>query len=131
MSGSLAYLDSSAYVKLVLPEPESGALVHWLRRWPEQVSASLLRVEVSHAVRLHGPEAVARARRLWTRMTFVGLTEPLLDTAASIPLQVRSLDAIHLAAALSLGDDLAGLVTYDQRLGSAARAYGIVVHSPD
>ncbi|MBK5250721.1 MAG: VapC toxin family PIN domain ribonuclease, partial [Actinomycetales bacterium] len=43
---------------------------------------------------------------------------------------LRSLDAVHLAAALSLGDDLEGIVTYDDRLAEAAQANGVPVASP-
>ncbi len=46
------------------------------------------------------------------------------------PAMLRTLDAVHLAAALDLGDDLAGLVTYDVRLTDAAIALGISVVVP-
>lgn len=44
--------------------------------------------------------------------------------------RLRSLDAVHLAAALDLGDDLDTLVTYDERLASGARSYGVPVTAP-
>jgi predicted nucleic acid-binding protein len=46
------------------------------------------------------------------------------------PSGLRSLDAIHLAAALDLGDDLEGLVTYDDRLAEAAVSNGVAVVAP-
>lgn len=46
------------------------------------------------------------------------------------PDALRSLDAIHLAAALSIGPDLAVLITYDERLRDAALAQGMLVESP-
>ena len=44
--------------------------------------------------------------------------------------RLRSLDAVHLAAALDLGDDLDSLVTYDERLAAGARSYGVPVTAP-
>lgn len=46
------------------------------------------------------------------------------------PTTLRSLDAIHLAAALDIRDDLAAFVTYDRRLFEAARGVGLPVRSP-
>lgn len=46
------------------------------------------------------------------------------------PATLRTLDALHVATALELGDDLAGLVTYDDRLGEAAESHGIAVVAP-
>lgn len=62
---------------------------------------------------------------------FVQLTPSLLERAALLePPELRSLDAIHLATALSLGDELDGLVTYDERLARAARERGIPTLAP-
>ncbi len=46
------------------------------------------------------------------------------------PTLLRSLDAVHLAAALELGDELEGIVTYDDRLAEAAALHGIAVIAP-
>jgi uncharacterized protein len=46
------------------------------------------------------------------------------------PAALRTLDAVHIAAALDLGDDLVGMVTYDDRLAEAARSNGVPVVSP-
>ena len=46
------------------------------------------------------------------------------------PTALRSLDAVHLAAALDLGDDLEGMVTYDDRLAEAAQLNAITVTAP-
>jgi uncharacterized protein len=43
---------------------------------------------------------------------------------------LRTLDAIHVAAALVLGDDLESMVTHDDRLAQAALANGIAVIAP-
>jgi predicted nucleic acid-binding protein len=127
----VVYLDSSALVKLIVAESESAALQRELRGEPERASCALARVEVVRAVRPHGAAAVARARRLLRRLDLIQLDEELLDAAAMLdggPL--RSLDAIHLAAAQLLGDSLTRVITYDQRMTAAAAAVGLTVSAP-
>lgn len=125
------YLDSSALVKLVVREPESGALAAHLRGVPERASCALARVEVVRAVRAHGPRAVARARQLLHRVSLVHLDDVLLDDAAELEGDdLRSLDAIHLAAARALGDALGELITYDRRMAAAARDLGLPTGAP-
>lgn len=83
------------------------------------------------AVRRHGLPAIGRARQLIDRFELVRIDDALLDAAALLPVEdLRSLDAIHLAAAQRLGSDLSVLVSYDERMLSAARALGIRVTSP-
>jgi predicted nucleic acid-binding protein len=131
MSDRLVYLDTSAFVKLVTPEAETPALVGYLRRWTHAVSATLLRTEALRAAARSSPASVLDTRRALRDLAFVDLTRDLLDQAGSlVPPDLRSLDAIHLAAALSLGDDLDELVTYDVRLASAAAACGLLTSSP-
>jgi predicted nucleic acid-binding protein len=132
MSARAAYLDSSAFVKLVVAEPESAALAARLQRWPDRVSATLLRTEAIRALRRSGNDhLVANARRLFAAVSMIRLDEPLLDQAGDLrPSGLRALDAIHVAAALSVAPDLGVLFTYDERLREAALAQGIDVESP-
>jgi uncharacterized protein len=132
MSGRTAYLDTSAFVKLIVAEPESAALRRFLARWPDRASATLLRTEALRALRRSGHDGhVGAARRMLGAMRLVRLDEPLLDRAGELdPRELRSLDAIHLAAALAIGADLGILLTYDDRLGHAARERGLAVESP-
>ncbi len=133
-SAKTAYLDTSAVVKLLMREPETAALRRGLRRWPRRASAALLRVEILRAVKRAGlPRLMAEARRQLEgiHLILIRLDDDLLDRAADLdPPTMRSLDAIHLAAALSLGEDLAAVVTYDERMGVAANALGLSVASP-
>lgn len=121
-------------MKLVQKEAESDALRGYLRRHrsDDRVTSSLARVEVVRAVAPAGPAAIAKARRQLQRMHQVNLDSALLDMAATIdPASVlRSLDAIHLASAQLLGADLRAVVTYDQRMTTAANALGLLVASP-
>jgi len=128
------YLDSSALVKLVRLEAESGALRRFLRRHGAdgRVTSALARVEVVRAVSAGGPTAVAQARRQLARVDQVNLDRDLLNDAATLlPGSIlRSLDAIHLAAARSIGADLRAVVTYDRRMADAAAALSLEVEAP-
>ena len=133
MPPSLVYLDASAIVKLVVRERESSALFDWLRARPERVSSVVSHVEVLRALRRAGASATAlrRAADLIERISLMPVDRPVLEAASEIePRELRSLDAIHLATALSLGGDLAGLVTYDTRLASAASRSRVDVWAP-
>jgi uncharacterized protein len=127
----LIYLDSSALVKLVVREPESVALMRYLELHAERASCGLARTEVVRAVSAQGGRALARARKLLNRIDLVALDDELLDDAGLLGTgALRSLDAIHLAAARSLGQDLVAVVTYDSRMAVAATALGLDVVSP-
>ncbi len=125
------YLDSSALVKLVVHEPESGALGRYLRRRPRRMSCALARVEVVRAVRPQGAVALTRARRVLERLSLLRLDDSLLDAAAQLDgSSLRSPDAIHLAAAQTIGVELESVVTYDIRMTAAATGLGLRVASP-
>ncbi len=127
----MIYLDSSALVKLVVREPESVALMRYLEQHTERASCGLARTEVVRAVSAQGGRALARARKLLNRIDLVALDDELLDDAGLLGTSaLRSLDAIHLAAARSLGQDLIAVVTYDSRMAAAATALGLDVASP-
>jgi predicted nucleic acid-binding protein len=126
-------LDSSALVKLVLDEPESAALEAWLSgQAPLSVTASDLgRVEVVRAVARADSAGVPRARTLLAGVDLVPVSRDLLDVAADLgPPSLRSLDALHLATALSLGSALDAFVVYDERLAQAATQAGLPVVAP-
>ena len=124
------YLDSSALVKLVVAERESGHLVRLLASEARQTSCVLARVEVMRAARLHGGGAIERARQALADVHLIRLSNAVLDLAAEIgPTALRSLDAIHLAAAWRLRPNVQ-VITYDHRLGDAALALGLPVVSP-
>lgn len=125
------YLDSSALVKLVVREAESSDLEAFLAHRSIHVSCALARTEVIRAIRAREPAAVPRARQVLRRIRLVRLDDGLLDAAAEIDqLRVRTLDAIHLAAAQTLGAELDDLVTYDGRMARAAEGLGFSVVAP-
>ena len=132
MSAEVAYIDTSAAVKLLMNERESPALRRWLRRRPRRASAGLLRVELVRVVRRAGyPRLVPEARKLLAGVHLIRLDDALLDRAAELdPTEFRSLDSIHLAAAFSLGGELDAVVSYDDRLLAAAASLGLPTATP-
>lgn len=132
MSGERAtYLDSSAIVKLAVAEPESAALRGYLRRRRPLVSSALAKAEVARALLPLGEPAVRRGEEVLARLELIRVSERILAAAGSLlPPELRILDAIHLATAQQLESDLARVVTYDERLHTAAAAIGCPVAAP-
>jgi hypothetical protein len=130
---TLVYLDSSALVKLVVAEPESMALTDRLREWPQRVSSAVSLTEVPRALNRAGFGAAERrrAREVLARVSLVEPDRRILVAAAALePPALRSLDAIHLATALAVREDLAAVVTYDRRLRAAAELVHLEVVAP-
>jgi len=126
------YLDSSALIKLVFDEEETAALEDFLSEHRLRLSSSLARVEVMRAARTVSDELVSRhADAVLGAIELIAPDAALLADAARIdPLTLRSLDAVHLATAVALADDIEGMVVYDRRLADAARHAGLTVWSP-
>jgi predicted nucleic acid-binding protein len=129
----LIYLDSSALVKLAVTEPESAALADWLRDSSQllRVSSPLVRVEVPRAVWRADPGSLPQAYTIVRRLREIRMTEAVLTRAAGVrPNVLRTLDAIHLASAMSVRDNLTALVSYDKRMLAAAQDAGLPTASP-
>jgi predicted nucleic acid-binding protein len=127
------YLDTSAVAKLVVREDETVALARWMRRHEhEVVTSDLARTELLRLARRAAPHAVGRARLVLDSLTVLTLPTETFERAAVVePSGLRSLDALHVAGALQLGDSLEGIVSYDERLGYAATVLGIPVIAPE
>ena len=129
----MIYLDSSALVKLILTEPETPALASWLAERADlaMVSSIIHRTEVPRAVWRADPSALPRSYRQVRGVEKVALSTDVLDLAATLPpSSLRSVDAIHVASALSVRRDLAAFVAYDKRLLAAAEQAGLPTASP-
>ena len=129
----MIYLDSSALVKLVFEEPESNALAAWLsdRGSESRTSSALASVEVLRTCRQIDPVAMWLAERIIGGLDLVPLDAEVIDAAGILePTALRSLDALHLAAASSVAPALSAFVSYDARLNEAAGAVGLPVASP-
>lgn len=127
------YLDTSALIKLVIAEAETIGLRNYLGTIGGDTlfTAALTRTELIRAVRRVDARALDPARQMLAAVATVNLTSTLLDAAANLdPPLLRSLDAIHLAAAQRAGTDLRTVVTYDARMSEAAALLGIPVAAP-
>lgn len=126
------YIDTSALAKLVVVENETDALRSWIRSvHPTLVSSDLARAELLRVVRRGAPDRVLQAREVLDSIVLVTLATSTFELAGLLdPTILHTLDAVHIAAALELGDDLESLVTYDNRFAEAARANGIAVIAP-
>jgi predicted nucleic acid-binding protein len=126
------YLDSSAFVKVLIAEPESGALRKFLSDGPERRGSSArIRAEALRAVRQLGSVALATVREGLRGVDLIAIDDRILDAAGILePAILRTLDAIHVATALAMGDDLSAVVTYDDRMTEAARLLGLPTVSP-
>lgn len=147
----IVYLDSSALVKLVREEHETGALLAWLdeRSGEPQVTSQLARTEVARALRRAAhderaaderdgrdsedvlAELLAEGEAVVAGVGQLPVLEDLLDEAGTLAAPtLRTLDAIHLASARTLRPAAVDFVTYDSRLAAAARDDGFVVAAP-
>jgi len=126
------YFDTSALVKLVQEEAETKALREWMDERPmaKRTTSSLARVELIRAVRHEGDAAIRLASLILVELDSVTMTLDLLDAAGALPLQLKSLDAIHLASAMRYRGDLDAFVTYDRQLATAAHDAGLTVVAP-
>lgn len=134
---SFLYLDTSALAKLVHGETETAALTDWITR--NGGAGSVITSELGHAElrrmqhRIRAsPGERNDAGKLLAAAAKIRLTTGLLIRAGDLApgSAVRSLDAIHAAAALSLGAACRSFVTYDNRQADAARLAGLPVASP-
>lgn len=124
---SAAYVDASALVKLFKAEPETEAFRIALADWPVQVASELIRVEaICTARRLGDQDTLRRADAALARITLVPLNPEIIELAtdAHAP-PLRAMNAIHLATALTMREDLGALFVYDNDLLAAAEARGL------
>lgn len=132
----MIYLDTSALTKLLIAEPETSELQTWLAAQSGQgeygVTSAIGRVELMRVVARYGePGQAERARYLLDGLDVLALTEPVIALAETIgPATLRSLDAIHLAAAAQNKRALTAFVTYDHRLLAGCRDIGFTTASP-
>jgi hypothetical protein len=124
---SAAYIDASALVKLFKPERETSAFRAALRDWPVQVASDLIRVEaMCTARRLGGEDVLQRTEAALELINLIPISPEIIElaTGAHTP-PLRAMDAIHLATALTMREDLGALFVYDNDLHAAA-----LVHQP-
>lgn len=128
------YADSSAVMKMVTREAETPALTSFIKGanpWhtPARWGTNLVgKVEVTRAAARISPAAQEAAGQVIAHLWFTPVDRQVIELAGLVsPTQLRTLDALHLASALTLGYPI---VAYDQRLIRAARGAGLTVYSP-
>ncbi|MDE1675182.1 type II toxin-antitoxin system VapC family toxin [Nocardia gipuzkoensis] len=130
------YMDTSAAIKLFKQEEESEALREWLvsQTSARQITAHLTRTELHRGLHRAGaqPETLELATIWLNRCARIALAAELLTKAGNLApgASLRTLDAIHVAAALELGAALTYFVAYDKNLIAAAEAHGLTVVAP-
>ena len=128
----MIYLDTSAALKLVVAEAETGRLELWMaeRAGIPRVSSRLLRIEMLRAVTRAAPHQMSRANVVLSAIALLVMDDvaPVAEVIGDKTL--RSLDAIHLATAHEIRTDLSAFVCYDKRLQDSAHALGLPVEAP-
>jgi len=128
---SPAYVDSSALVKLIVREAETDELRRYVDSAGPLTSSILATVEVSRVLARVAPESTAAMTAVFEALAVVAFDARIAARASALsPAGLRTLDAIHLATALELGDELTAFVSYDERLSAAARNLGLPVVAP-
>jgi predicted nucleic acid-binding protein len=124
------YLDTSAFLKSVWEENESAALLNAIADQPT-ISSALLAVEARRSTLRVDAALLPRTDLLLGEVTQVDLSPAVLESASRMPdPHLRTLDAIHLATALLVREELDVLLSYDQRLLDAAAEHGIPTAAP-
>ncbi len=125
------YVDTSALGRVLLDEPDKGAIKEALDRFDQVTASRLLRIELRRVGLKR--ELLDRAESLLANVSLIPLDEQILTATETLtPASVGTLDAIHLATAVQLAkaDKLDALMTYDKGLAAGAREHGITVLSP-
>jgi predicted nucleic acid-binding protein len=135
----IAYFDTSSVVPLLVEEPGTERCAeHWSTA-DRLVSVRLVEVEARAALAQATRQERLTTRQLRTsvaaldvliaQMDLVDVDDGLVSRAAELAERqaLRAYDAVHLAAALTVGDDDLVLVAGDRALTSAAAAVGIAV----
>ncbi len=125
-------VDSSAIVKLIVDEPKSQSFSAWLKNCKGELFVSeIAHTEVARAIARVDANLHRQLKTVLERFGTIRVSSQILAIASVLaPTKLRTLDAIHLASCLILGDDLDGLVTYDDSQTDAAHQNGITVVAP-
>ena len=131
-SSDPVYMDTSALVKLVVPEPESDALITYLNAYESQMTTSqIAEIELARIVNRIDDATIDEVARLLNHQVLLPMTGPIRVRAASLqPLGIGSLDAVHLATAVEFQPHLGSFICYDNRIIEAAESLDLNVVSP-
>ena len=124
------YIDSSAILKFIIKEAESEAVVSISRA--RFITSELSRVEVKRAILRYEPSAIKVAENILDNFNYVKIDSQTLVQAERLPerINLRALDAIHIAVASKMALKINSILTYDKQMAKAAKALGFEVLSP-
>ena len=124
------YIDSSAILKFIIKEAESEAVVSISRA--RFITSELSRVEVTRAILRYEPSAIKVAENILDNFNYVKIDSQTLVQAERLPerINLRALDAIHIAVASKMALKINSILTYDKQMAKAAKALGFEVLSP-
>jgi predicted nucleic acid-binding protein len=124
------YLETSAFLKLAVVEDGSPAMRQWFTGHRPCWSSQLLATEASRAAMRLGLDREI-IEGLLDGVSLIVPSASTFEVAGRLgPVELRSLDAVHLAAAAEIGQELEGVVTYDRRVVMGAAAVGLPVIQP-
>lgn len=125
----LVYVDTSAFGALLVSQAETEALVEWLDQADaDLVSSDLLETELRRMAVREGRDQI-KVSAILDGVSLAALDRAVYRSAGLLPMPyLRTLDALHLEAAMRL--DVDAVLTYDYRLADAARAAGLGVIAP-
>jgi uncharacterized protein len=125
------YLDASALVTLVSGRPYATGLRGYLAGQPEMPmgTSTIGFIETVRALDRVGSYPTAMPDLL-ASFTEILVTDEIRDAAASLPGGVRTLDALHIASAQAIGDELVVLLSYDKRMLDIAHTVGLPTAAP-
>ncbi len=128
----MIYLETSAALKLVVAEAETGRLELWMAEHAgiPRVSSRLLRIEMLRAVTRTAPHRMSRVNVVLSAIALLSMDDVAPAAEVIGDKTLRSFDAIHLATAHEIRTELSAFVCYDKRLRDSARALGLPVEAP-
>jgi uncharacterized protein len=128
----MIYLDTSAALKLVLPEQETPGLELWIAEHAgvPRVSSRLLRIEMLRVVARNAPHRTSRANVVLSAIALLSIDDVAAIAEVIGDSVLRSLDAIHLATAHEIRNELTAFICYDKRLYDSAQSLGLPAVAP-
>jgi hypothetical protein len=125
------YIDTSSLGRVLLAEPDAGAIRELIGRYDETWSSALIIIELRRLARRE--DLIAPADRMLASMRLHPIKDPAIERASRLePVQVRTLDAIHLEAAIDLREagTVTAVLTHDEQLQLGCTHHGIPLDIP-
>ena len=115
---------------MIQPELETKSLLQQIP--PSFTTSQLSRVEVIRTINLSQPALLKNAYDVLIDIPMIPVDYAVLSGAENLPafIKLRTLDSLHMASALSIKNEIEGIITYDKEMVTAAGALGFKTLSP-